>query len=398
MRWPCSRRCSRAGRSISRSWTTEFRSSSARRSGVRPSTGKRLLPGGLTEAVAADPRLARLYIGLAAPDPETARQLVRDFGLRMLADDYANLLVLYSSALTMVTAMPWFPAASGPSRSGRELVGVSPADAKGIFLRAPATRWRQAACLLCRPDAARSAPAEVFYRIAPPDDKVPRSVQCPSRNTGTPFLRDANAWPSWTSVPLPISPDGRVVFPGGSRSGWLQPGVQNGPGPTEASAVSPAITSPEAEEKILLRLARSGSGMKRRICRRLPVYWPSPGSMLTGEEPLEEASASPAGPGVCEAPVDLALPGIPYRAGNRRICRHWCVSIGDSGDFDTLTRNDALGEWDALAKIICLLAESDTLTEEKAAQFFRLLCDSVHPCGIALRSSRSRRSRRSVRC
>jgi hypothetical protein len=337
--------------------------------------GKNVPPGGLTEAVAADPRLARVYLGLSAQDPETARQLARDFGLRTLADNYSNLLVLYSSAFSVAGGRAAVPGGVDAEPVWQELVGVPPSEPKKFFsallrkdggkllafyaglmqLDLPRQKFFTASCL-------RTAKFRVLY-----DSLLGTQPGIQSRRQGRAILD--------FPARLPIRPDGRVAFPGSSKI-WMAAAPESRTNRDSGGSLPDRsrITSPEVEDEILLRLARSGSGGEQvdlsQLASLLAIAWVD----AHRKEPLDEASAILLAHEY--ARLQWAWPYLASFTGLGSEDLSALVHLERRfRDLDTLIRNDALGEWDALAKIISLLAESGNLTQEKAARLFRSLCE-----------------------
>ncbi len=116
--------------------------------------------GGFAGALAHDVRLAKLYAGLSAMDKDAADALLSGTDLKTLADKYADVLYLFSSALALHQTHAAVPGGLPAEAIGEKMAGVSPSRSGPSLPGADREgRW-QAALLLCHLGAARSpAPA-----------------------------------------------------------------------------------------------------------------------------------------------------------------------------------------------------------------------------------------------
>jgi len=255
--------------------------------------GKKAPPGGLTEVISSDQRVARVYLGLSAQDPETARQLARDFGLRTLAYDYSNLLVLHSSALSIAGGRAAVPGGVEAESVWQELVGVPPAEPGAFYsalLRKDGGKLLAFYAGLMQLDLQRqrfftaslnrAAKSRDLFNLhqggggdLPPRRRSMTILDFPAR--------------------LPISPDRRVVFPGSSEL-WMAPSLEpkakgNAGGAYPNTA---RITSPEIEDEILLRLSKTGIRAKQgelsRLASLVAIAWVDAHRKV----PLDEAAAT----------------------------------------------------------------------------------------------------------
>ena len=80
--------------------------------------------GGFAEALARDPRLAKLYVGLSEMDERAAVALVQSVGLERLNDSFADLLHLYSSAITIENGRAFVPGGESAERLWADLVNA----------------------------------------------------------------------------------------------------------------------------------------------------------------------------------------------------------------------------------------------------------------------------------
>jgi hypothetical protein len=89
--------------------------------------------GGFAEAVARDPRPAKLYVGLVGMDEEALSAVVTEIGLKTLADKFVDLLLPYSSALAVAGGHALVPGGVGAEPLWERLVGAKPAHPARFF-------------------------------------------------------------------------------------------------------------------------------------------------------------------------------------------------------------------------------------------------------------------------
>jgi Ca-activated chloride channel homolog len=90
------------------------------------------LPGGIAEAFARAPRLARAYAGLAAMPPETAAAMVKHLGLRG-AVALHTALWLYGGSFRVVDGAAALPGGRGAEAVWAKLAGASPREPARFF-------------------------------------------------------------------------------------------------------------------------------------------------------------------------------------------------------------------------------------------------------------------------
>jgi Ca-activated chloride channel family protein len=180
------------------------------------------LPGGLAEALARDPRLAKTYAALAAMPAEAAKALVAPLGLRALAAAYSEPLWLYSDRFSVSGGAAAVPGGVEAEKLWAKLAGASPRD-PAAFLRGllASDRGRVAAfySALAHADSAHQrfflkspARAQRFYAWYRDSDELRDGVVRPARSWRTDFFQK-----------LPLDDEGKVRFPGG-RAAW---GIQS---------------------------------------------------------------------------------------------------------------------------------------------------------------------------
>lgn len=337
--------------------------------------GGKAPPGRLTEVFAGDQRVARAYLGLSAQDPETARLLGQDFGLRTLANNYSNLLVMYSAALSTAGGRAAVPGGVGAESVWQELVGVAPAEPGAFFsalLRKDGGELLAFFAGLMQFDLQRQR----FFTASPGRAAKFRGLF----NLNQAGHSDRHPRRRGMSIldvlaRLPIGPDGRVIFPGGTRL-WMDAALElkvewntGGADPDRVRSTAPGI-----EDDILLRLAGAKTPPVRGNLSRLASLVAIAGLDAHRKVPLDEAAVSLLAREY--ARLQWIWPYLASFAGLGSEDISTLVRLERRfRDLDSLLQNDVLGEWDALTKIISLLAESGTLTQEDAARHFRSLCE-----------------------
>jgi VWFA-related protein len=176
------------------------------------------LPGGIAEAFVRQPRLARVYAGLAAMGGETGTGLARRMGLAALVSDFADVLWLYGDTFHAAGGRAEVPGGAAAEPVWARLAGASPADPPRFFEAVLKTdRGRLAAyyAALARADAAHqrfftrdAARAERFYAWYRDSDELRDGIGLPGPVWRAAFFGD-----------LPLTDTGEVRFPGG-REAW----------------------------------------------------------------------------------------------------------------------------------------------------------------------------------
>jgi len=93
----------------------------------------RRLPGGLFEAFANNPSLAKAYVALSAAPPATAAALIKGIGLRTLVERHANLLALYGKSFEVRDGAAVVPGGEAGEPAWARLAGASPRNAPAFF-------------------------------------------------------------------------------------------------------------------------------------------------------------------------------------------------------------------------------------------------------------------------
>jgi len=324
----------------------------------RSFAGKEELPGGLAQALARDPRLARLYVGLSELDEQTLAALLAAFDLRRLTDGYADLLYRNASALAVAGGRVVVPGGEAAEPIWRELAGASPRE-PARFLRAllDADKGRLFSFFstLSRVSAERqrfatrsAARARRLYELWP-------RAGAASESSVAEFLRS-----------VPLEADGRIRFPGG-HAAWI---------PEEAKRINGAL-KPEQEDDLVAALTKADSqGASRRLglaafplVARLEAR-----RMERGGRPLDALSARL-----------LALNARRTSAFYPRFEELTGLTQQEFVAFFELAAklqrrngpelNMQMGQFDSLTALIGLGRQSGALTERQRTELFRFLCE-----------------------
>ncbi|MGA2263357.1 MAG: tetratricopeptide repeat protein, partial [Acidobacteriota bacterium] len=331
--------------------------------------------GGLSEVFSANPRLARLYIGIEKLDDATAAGLVRDFGLKTLAEKYTELLYYYSASLVVQDGRVVLPGGATAEPVWQQLVGSKPAVPRQFLsslLRRDDGRLLAFYALLMQLDFARQkfftasrVRAARFYELF---------KDSPDLHFGALVHRRSMAFSDFMRQ-LPLDEAGHVLFPG-SPEVWMVAKGQSSSVSGTAGLLREVsrVTAPDVEDQILLRLARTAYSSDHAELSELDNFLAVEHLDAHRSEPLDEASA-----------LLLAQHYARHRQAWPYLVTLGGLQLDDYSRFfrlsedllslDHLLRNEVLGEFNALLKILCLLHESGRIDQEHATILFRGICD-----------------------
>ena len=328
-------------------------------------------PGGFAEAVAVDPRLARVYAGFARMEAAAAEAVVSGIGLKQLVEKYAELFYQASSALAVEVGRAAAPGGRQADGVWRKLTGADPAN-PGRFFQALFEKddgnLLEFYATLAQLDlphqrlfTASVSRAEEFYRVQ--RDTPEYSLRRRRVFGGGPFTEFLRG--------VPLDGMGRVLFPGGPEV-WMvaKGGRDDGRVSRKLSKVSRA----DQEDEILLRLAKTRySGLSSRRISELDNYLAVARVDAHRSKPLDAASALLLAQWYAEAgtvyPYFAVLTGLEF---------------GDFQQFFELAAylrqhhgsewNEELGEVHSLIELLCLFEEAGRLGERQAAAQFSAVC------------------------
>ena len=176
------------------------------------------LPGGIAQAFAEQPRLAKTYAGLGALGSDLALMLIGRVGLRRVDAEYAEVLWLYGGAFRLAAGQLATPGGGAAAPVWTKLAGASPGEPAKFLeavLKVDGGRLAAFYAALSRADDAHAAfflageaRARRFYDWYRDSDELRAGIGM------TP-----EGWRAQLFQKLPLDAAGRVRFPGG-REAW----------------------------------------------------------------------------------------------------------------------------------------------------------------------------------
>ncbi len=336
---------------------------------------KEELPGGLAEALARDPRLARAYAALSALDEPTRSALLAGMGLKELVEKYAALLYQHSSVLVVENGSVLVPGGKEAEPFWEKLAGASPRR-PGPFLRALLDRdqGRMLAFFFVlshldrehqRFSTRSAARLALFYELFREASvlHLKRAVLSPD-NPWADLLREA-----------PLDTAGRVRFPGSARVWMVAEGASSSPAKGAALSQKPGEPlTPEQEDQVLARLARTRYAVGEMKRSGLENFLAVARLEAHRSVPLTERAALLLAQNAAESdgayPYFATLTGL----GERDFERFFALR-DKLGGYPAPQLDIVLGQVHALLELLCLAQQSAALDEKRAAALFALLCE-----------------------
>ena len=327
--------------------------------------------GGFAEAVVRDARLAKLYVGLSAMDEVAAAALVQSVGLKKLANRFADLLHLYSSAITIENDRAFVPGGKSAEQLWTNLVGARLNDPAGFYLsllKKDNGRMLAFFFTLAQLDHDRqrfftlnSSRIRKFYRLFREAPEFSRGARAMRGSSFAEFFRE-----------IPLDSEGKVQFPG-SPAVWM---VAKGEARSRRLTRKLArVAPPEVEDEVLLRLARTRFKTSEGSRTQLEKFVAVVRIDARRSKPLDEISALMLAQnlGDYEAvyPYFATLTGLDHKAFQR-----FFELAEKMKSLPLVLVNQALGEFHALVRILGQLQESGAFSEAQAADLFGYLCES----------------------
>ncbi|MEO8658410.1 MAG: hypothetical protein ABI693_08060, partial [Bryobacteraceae bacterium] len=214
---------------------------------------KESLPGGFTEAMARDPRLAKTYVGLNSVDRATALALLKAAPLKTLATDYSDLLAIYAVCLAVKDGRVVVPGGAAANAAWERAAGASPAQ-PDAFLRALLKKDGGRLLAYYHALSEIDSPRQRFFTRTPArvekfyqrfTQSLPNGAIRPPRDDSfSEFLSET-----------PVDDEGHVEFPGGPEVWLVAKGTSREGGLNRLQKRMSKVTVPEEEDAILLRLA-----------------------------------------------------------------------------------------------------------------------------------------------
>ena len=327
--------------------------------------------GGFAEALARDARLAKLYVGLSKMNERAAAALVQSVGLEKLNDSFADLLHLYSSAITMENGRAFVPGGRSADRLWTDLVGAPPDDPADFYLsllKKDGGKMLAFFFTLAQLDHERQrfftlSPARIrrFYRLF---------REAPELGDGSAAMRGSSFAEFFREIPL--DGQGKVHFPGSPKVWMVAKGeVSSGRLTGKLSRIAP----PELEDEILLRLARTRFETTSGARTQLEKFVAVARIDTRRSRPLDEISALMLAQNIGEH--EAAYPYFAVLTGlDQDAFRSFFEFSDKMKSLPLVQANQALGEFHALIRLLGQLQESGAISEAQAADLFGYLCES----------------------
>jgi hypothetical protein len=329
-------------------------------------------PGGFAGVLARDVRLAKLYAGLSSMDKDAAYALLSGTDLKTLADKYADVLYLFSSALALHKTHAAVPGGFAAESIWDKMAGVSPArpgpffralieknDGKLLSFYATLAQLDLQHQQFFTRNAARTSKFYELYRQAP---ELARGAGKETQLTSFfDVLRE-----------VPLDADGSVQFPG-SPEVWLvaKGQVTSVARSTKLLSKVAKAAAPDEEDEILLRLART---KYKAAQSELDNFLAVVRIEAHRSDLMDEASALLLADNYPRSRAIYA-----YFAGLTSLTHDDFASFFNMTEkleaLPLLEMNSVWGEFHALTRLLCLDQESGQLSGKQAAALFRELCD-----------------------
>ena len=348
--------------------------------------GKEKMYGGLAEAVARWPRLARLYKALSVLDRPTLDALLQAFTLQELDDRDVDLLLHYSAAFSVEAGRAVLPGGDAAEPAWSGLIGASPRDPAAFFrtlVRKDDGRLLAFFFTLAEIDPPHqrfftltASRTSRFYRLFS-DSVEGQTTGRVARDTSfTDFLRG-----------IPLDDDGHVDFPG-SAEVWM---VAQGAAHSEAGMakllqkVSRSV-APDQEDEVLARLAQTRYRRESEGVSETDNFLAVSRIDAHRSEPLDDQGA------LLLAQHFSAWSSVyPYFSTLTALTTPQFRSFFAALDKVHAPRdagvNSAAGEFHSLIELLCLLQRREELTESQAAELVgsvsQKFAEATGPAAIA---------------
>ena len=329
--------------------------------------------GGMAEALSDNPSFARAYLALSNVDTSTAEILAFRIGLPNVAAKYSDLLALYSAALATSNEHAVVPGGPAAEPLWASMAGRSPANAAEFFRalfdknEGKLLAWFSAIAGLDLAHqgffTASANRLNSFYQafLQSPDMQVGAGRLAAGGSFGQ-FLRE---------VPLE---EGHVSFPGAPEV-WM---IAKGRSSTSTHSDKllrkvRKIATPEIEDEILLRLARTRFKSAGSPESELDNFLAVTRIDALRDEPLDDDSALILAQNYNEFRSFYPYFGV-FRDLTSMDYRNFFSVLTKLKSFDIVDSDIALGQFEALLEILKLGHDFGDLTAEKASAEVRTLC------------------------
>jgi tetratricopeptide (TPR) repeat protein len=333
------------------------------------------LAGGFAEAVARDPRIAKVYLGLSALDNATRSALLAGVGLKRLTEEYGDVLYYYSSALASGPEGIVVPGGVQAEPIWTRLIGASPREPARFLPMLLNKDSGKAFAFFATISELDSEHQQFFTRTAGRTASFYELFrEAPEMRRGASRLLKTASFAQFLRE-VPLDDEGHVEFPGSPEVWMLAKGTSGSTASTAKMLRKLARTAvPEVEDEILLRLARTRYIAESSQRSELDNFLAVARIDRHREEPLDEGSALM----LAQHYVEYS-PAYPYFAvltGLEQPDFRQFFKFGESlHQHDTTWVENALGDWNALVEILCVAQGAGAIDSKQAAGLFRTLTE-----------------------
>jgi tetratricopeptide (TPR) repeat protein len=331
------------------------------------------MPGGLAEAVARDPRLAHVYLGLNTVNRETASALLSGVGLKALVEKYSGLVSQYASALAVTNGRIGSPGGTAADPVWTKLVGAPPAQ-PAQFLRALLDRDKGRVLAFYATLAQLDSAHQRFFTRTPARASQFFDLFEQSETTAAGRLHQFNPFVSFLED-IPLNDDGTVDFPGSAEVWMVAKGQSANVGRTEKlmKKVRKAV-APDVEDEILLRLAKTRYKTAGVARSELDNFLAVVHIDQHRTDPLDEASALTLAQHYAEYETFYPYFAI-YTALSAREFERFFAMGERLHTTNEIERDLALGQIHGLLAIAAIARQSGAIDDKRATEFFYRVCD-----------------------
>ncbi len=317
--------------------------------------GNENYPGGLAEAIVNDLELAQIYAGLGQMDGATAAALISGTPLKRLADQSAELLFRYSSAMAVDRGRVVVPGGNAAALLWSNLAHVSP-DQPGPFFRALLARDGGELLAFYAAVSALDLPHQRFFTRTPErlNNFYELFRDAPETQRSASWRIQAGPFAEFLAE-VPLDRDGNLDFPG-SPEVWM---VAKGQSDDVAKMMKEVkrAAAPEVEDQILLRLAGTRYKKAGVVQGELDNFLAVVRIDSRRTQPLDQASAL-----YLAQHFDDDEAVYPYFAVLTGLKEKQFREFFELSDamrlLEGLEKNAALGTFHSLVKILCLAQQS----------------------------------------
>ncbi len=335
---------------------------------------KENLAGGFAEAMARDLKMAELYAGLCVMDKDALAALLPGTDLKTLAGKYGNLIFWYSPALALHQDRVAVPGGSSAEPIWDKIAGASPAhpaqffralldkdDGKLLSFYATLAQLDLAHQRFFTRNASRTSKFyELFRQSAEVAVGAGRET---NRTTFFEFLRE-----------VPLDEQGNVDFPGSPELWMVAKGQASASAMASHLKKVSKVAAPDEEDEVLLRLARTHYKSSQSSFSELDNFVAVARIDAHRSDPLDDASALLLADQFSENrgayPYFACLTGM-----TRAALQSFFNMSAKLKGLPEVEMNTVLGEFHAIAQLLCLAQESGALDRTRAAEMFGQLAE-----------------------